>query len=142
MICSRCGKDKRKKGSSYCRECANAWTREKYHSNTEHRKRHIEKVKERMSKIKFDVLKYYSNGKLECECCGESLYEFLEIDHINGGGCKHRKKIKAAGGQMMYQWLVTNKYPPGFRVLCSNCNNAYGRYGYCPHKGSRFPKGD
>jgi len=28
-------------------------------------------------------------------------------------------------------------YPTGFRVLCHNCNQAIGLYGYCPHKTPR-----
>jgi hypothetical protein len=64
-----------------------------------------------------------------CKCCGESTYEFLAFDHINGGGVQHRKTI----GKDLYIWLHKNKYPEGFQVLCHNCNNAKGFYGQCPH---------
>lgn len=37
-------------------------------------------------------------------------------------------------GQAVYYWLKRNHYPPGFRVLCSNCNFARGKYGHCPHE--------
>jgi hypothetical protein len=74
------------------------------------------------------VLNHYGNT---CECCGEPLVEFLTIDHINGGGNKHRKSI---GNIHFYSWLIKNNFPIGYRTLCMNCNFAT-RYGaVCPHK--------
>lgn len=67
-----------------------------------------------------------------CACCGEDRYEFLVIDHVNGGGNKHRNEI--GGGHLIYYWLADNDYPQGFQVLCQNCNSARGHYGYCPHE--------
>jgi hypothetical protein len=64
-----------------------------------------------------------------CACCGESTYEFLVIDHINGGGNKQRKE----GITKISRWLIANNFPEGFRILCHNCNSALGAYGYCPH---------
>jgi hypothetical protein len=62
---------------------------------------------------------YSPAGKPSCACpgCQEHHIEFLTIDHINGG--------------VLYRWLKKNGYPPGFRVLCYNCNNARGA-GECP----------
>lgn len=71
----------------------------------------------------------------KCACCKENRREFLAIDHIGGGGEKHRKQLGMRGGANFYQWLRTRGYPPGFRVLCHNCNHALGAYGYCPHGG-------
>jgi hypothetical protein len=68
-----------------------------------------------------------------CACCGEHRLEFLTIDHIDGGGTQHRIKIKKNGSQF-YCWLVKNKYPEGYRVLCFNCNCSMGMKGYCPHQ--------
>jgi hypothetical protein len=31
-------------------------------------------------------------------------------------------------------WLIREKLPDGFRVLCHNCNQAIGYYGVCPHE--------
>lgn len=76
-----------------------------------------------------EVIAHYG-GK--CECCGETTYEFLGIDHIEGGGGKHRKEL-ATQGHTLYTWLKKNNYPEGFRVLCHNCNMAIGFYGSCPH---------
>jgi hypothetical protein len=66
-----------------------------------------------------------------CVCCGESRYEFLSFDHINGGGAAHRRAI--GKGTRLYLWLKKNGFPSDFRILCHNCNQALGAYGYCPH---------
>jgi len=66
-----------------------------------------------------------------CACCDEDQYEFLTIDHIGGGGSKHRREI---GSRRLYSWLADHNYPEGFQVLCHNCNMAIGFYGHCPHQ--------
>ena len=71
-----------------------------------------------------------------CSCCGEKHLEFLSIDHIGGGGNKHRRELKK-NHQLFYNWIVKENYPEGFRVLCMNCNFAHGKYGYCPHEKTR-----
>lgn len=78
-----------------------------------------------------DVVAAYGG---RCECCGETALEFLAIDHINGGGNRHRRKL---GRSNIYGWLIRNKYPSGFRVLCHNCNQARSYYGQCPHERAR-----
>ena len=70
-------------------------------------------------------------GGVFCACCGESHQEFLTIDHINNDGAQHRRDEKIIN---IYRWLKKQNYPEGFRVLCFNCNAAYGLFGYCPHK--------
>ena len=87
--------------------------------------------------------KYYRKQKgiilahygMFCSCCGETRREFLQIDHINGGGNKHRKENNIHGS--MYRWLIKNNFPEGFRVLCANCNASKGAFGYCPHEKER-----
>jgi hypothetical protein len=37
-------------------------------------------------------------------------------------------------GSSVVGWLARQGYPPGYRVLCHNCNSAYGYYGHCPHQ--------
>lgn len=71
-----------------------------------------------------------------CACCGEDRFEFLALDHINGGGLKHRKEIGGSvncGGNRLMLWMQRNNWPEGFRVLCHNCNQSIGHYGRCPH---------
>jgi hypothetical protein len=80
--------------------------------------------------ISLETIKRYG-GK--CACCGESRREFLAIDHIDGGGEKHRKELGMRGGANFYGYLKSQGYPAGYRVLCHNCNQSLGSYGYCPH---------
>jgi len=82
-------------------------------------------------RYKMKVFEHYSHGKLACDCCEEKIIEFLSIDHINGGGIKHRKMT--GSGIAFYRWLINHNFPEGFRVLCMNCNHSYGHFGYCPH---------
>jgi hypothetical protein len=104
--------------------------------NKKYKKKESYKIYQRLycktwrSKLKQEVISHYGG---ECECCGENELIFLCIDHIHGGGLKHRREIQI-GGNSFYVWLKKNNYPKGFRVLCWNCNAAYGFLGYCPHK--------
>lgn len=99
--------------SIYCRDCHNLQRREYRHRN------------------RVIVLNYYGKGEPKCVCCGETQYEFLAMDHIEGNGATHRKLIKYAN---IYDWLYQHQFPSGFQILCHNCNCAKGFYGQCPHK--------
>ncbi|KKK96296.1 hypothetical protein LCGC14_2664180 [marine sediment metagenome] len=80
---------------------------------------------------KVEVLSAYSHGEPICACCKVTEIEFLTIDHVHGDGNEHRKELSS--GQL-YGWLKRNSYPPGFRVLCFNCNTSIGLFGHCPHQ--------
>lgn len=76
------------------------------------------------------VFKAY--GGYVCACCGETELAFLCIDHINNDGAEHRRKIKR---RVIYRWLVANGFPPGYQVLCANCNQGKQlNGGVCPHQ--------
>jgi hypothetical protein len=81
--------------------------------------------------LRKEVLQHYG-GK--CVCCGENRLAFLALDHKNGGGTKHRQKLGLRGSGM-WAWVKREDFPDMFRVLCHNCNQALGYYGYCPHNG-------
>jgi hypothetical protein len=69
----------------------------------------------------------------QCECCGESIPEFLAIDHINNDGKQDRQRL---GGSttVVYRWLRNHGFPKDrYRLLCHNCNLARQFYGQCPH---------
>lgn len=70
---------------------------------------------------KVSVIEHYSNGTNKCNGCGATDLRVLTIDHVNGDGSKHRKEIHTKGGRPFYSWLINNKYPDGFQVLCLNC---------------------
>lgn len=73
------------------------------------------------SVMKIEVLTHYGNGKCACVVCGEKRVACLSIDHINGDGEKHRKRIGIGGGSHFYAWLKHNNYPDGYQTLCMNC---------------------
>jgi hypothetical protein len=106
---------------AYCKSCCAK-------NYQEHRIEFLERQKIRRIERRNICLEHYGN---QCACCGEKTKEFLAIDHINGGGSKHRKEI---GRASIYLWIIKNNFPPIFRILCHNCNQAIGYYGICPHK--------
>lgn len=81
------------------------------------------------------VLDHYSGGKAHCSCCGENELIFLTLDHVDGKGAAHRRKLfgRRTGGAAIYRWAVNNRFPKMFRVLCFNCNFAIHNLGACPH---------
>ena len=83
-------------------------------------------------KIKLRVMTHYSGGTPTCACCKVSDLDVLSMDHIDGGGNQHRREIGSPGSRM-HQWLHSQGFPSGFRVLCHNCNFSHGAYGRCPH---------
>jgi predicted restriction endonuclease len=97
----------------------------------EHRKEANANRRALTLKWRKEVLAHYG-GK--CVCCGETTFEFLAMDHIHGGGNKHRKQLKHND---MCRWIMVNDYPDNFQILCHNCNLAKGYYGQCPHERMR-----
>lgn len=71
---------------------------------------------------------YSTQDEPVCACCGESIFAFLCIDHIDGcpEGYKRPRHI--------YNFLTKAGFPPGYQVLCYNCNNAKHTQGVCPHQ--------
>ena len=76
---------------------------------------------------------YSRGGPIRCACCGDGHLEFMTLDHVGGGGRKHRKGINKQGAAF-YKWLINQGFPPGYQVLCFNCNFAKWRCGECPHQ--------
>jgi hypothetical protein len=70
----------------------------------------------------------------KCGCCGEKRFEFLAIDHVNGGGREERLKLST---YQIARKVINLGFPPEYRVLCHNCNQSLGWYGFCPHQAER-----
>ena len=86
-----------------------------------------ERVRVRYKEQRQTVLVAYGGT---CECCGEAHHQFLTVDHVNGDGHIHRKTFRGN----IYAYLIKHGFPKDkFRLLCFNCNNAKGIYGFCPH---------
>ena len=128
---------------SQCRVCKRKYSRMWYRKNPEqarksqrnwfenNRTKALENVRNWARKVRWEVLCAYGGKSPKCSCCRESAIQFLVIDHINGGGSKEGKKRGA--GARFYSWLRKNKFPPGYRVLCHNCNASLSLYKMCPH---------
>jgi hypothetical protein len=130
--CPYCGR--RESDGKECDPC-----RLKNNANRKARRRTIkgrlaEKVRSRRANVALRIETLEAYGGCRCACCGETLVEFLEIDHINNNGGSHRREINKVGGGKFYRWLRANGYPDGYQVLCSNCNLAKFRSGECPHE--------
>lgn len=118
--------------NSWCKKCAFEYKKENLEKTNEYEKRF-------RIKIKNQVFDYYGNA---CNCCYENYFKYLVIDHINGGGCKHRNELNLKANKF-YKWLlklIQQKTLDGykikdFQILCRNCNWAKGsKIGkYCPN---------
>lgn len=97
--CVRCGDYLHDKAAKRCEVC-------------------LAKGRERHAALKVEVMAAY--GGPVCVGCGEDEILILQIDHVAGGGCRHAEEIGGRG--KLYVWLKDNHFPPGFRVLCPNCN--------------------
>lgn len=120
--------------NSWCKLCVNSYGRERRKNNPEVSKR----AKESHYKSRIQVMLHYCKDNiLECACCGQNEPRFLCLDHIDGGGNAHRKSIGGSNRSAIWWWLKKNGYPPGFQVLCHNCNMAKAFSGICPHEEAR-----
>ncbi len=129
-LCRRCGKRKPAEDKVTCTICSKkqkAYFKKHSTKRGEYQTKYISKLK---------AAAFLAYGGYKCVCCGTTIKEFLTIDHVNGGGAKHRKEIGRAT-HSTYLWLKRNNYPSNFRILCMNCNFSYGVYGYCPHNDKR-----
>ena len=56
----------------------------------------------------------------ECSQCGFADERALQIDHVNGGGNKHRKQLGT--GAKFYRGILSNIDSGEYQILCANCN--------------------
>jgi hypothetical protein len=128
----------------YCKEHQKEWRKtergkiairksvKKYNSSTKGKKTRKEYMKRHRQELKKEIFSHYGD---RCACCNKKkAIEFLTIDHIGGGGNKHRQNIGVYAGTAFYRWLKRNNFPKGYRILCWDCNCSMGAYGYCPHE--------
>lgn len=123
-LCTRCGKHVIEPGFKDCAACSKR--------NYAYQSGRPEKRRAYYRATKAAVFAAYGG---RCACCGESEPLFLCIDHINNNGAQHRRELNMRGGTSMYTWLKARGFPPGYRLLCQNCN--VGRQlngGICPHE--------
>lgn len=64
------------------------------------------------------IIDHYTNGKNCCGWCGITDKRVLDVDHINDDGKRQRAEVN----NNLTWWIVKNKFPEGFQILCRNCN--------------------
>jgi hypothetical protein len=101
------------------------------------RDKDIARVKAQHAVNKERVVTHYCNGNPHCQCpsgkCNITNIKFLTVDHPNNDGMKLRKV--QGFGSSFYRWIIRNNFPPGFRILCWNCNSGREKNGgICPHE--------
>jgi hypothetical protein len=138
--CYRCGVLYKSLSGSrkYCDACKRVklreWQNRSISRNREHYRDKSRKISKRFREnLKMKVIGHYSNGSFACACCGERGFEFLTIDHVNGGGHRQLNEL-GVHGSIFYYWLVKHDYPSGYAVLCMNCNASKWRSGVCAHQ--------
>lgn len=125
-LCVKCGAQ-RGKSRAYCDPCLALVLK-----------------RNRQAKARLKVQTFEAYGGCSCACCGETGIDFLTIDHIGGGGNRHRQELfggRRGSGYDFYGWLKKQGYPPGYQVLCFNCNFAKWKLGECPHQVERAAEG-
>lgn len=97
-----------------CIDCYNKRTREIWH------------------KLRIEIFDRYG---WSCKCCGETIKEFLSLDHINNDGYLDKNPGGSKkSGKELYLLVKKNNFPDTFQTLCMNCN--WGKKignGICPH---------
>ena len=70
--------------------------------------------------------------KCACPNCSEVNPKFMTVDHIKGGGTKHRRKT--GSNNKMIREAIQKYKPDLYQPLCWNCNcgRAHNN-GKCPH---------
>lgn len=85
------------------------------------KQRKIERIE-----LKKTIIQHYSK-QMKCAQCGLADLKNLTVDHINGGGERHRKNYGLnGGGHAFYRWLKRKNFPKGYQILCFGCNMEKG----------------
>lgn len=138
-IARRKANSRHKKEHGLCDKCANTPAESGMSMCRMHLDKYADAISERNRNLKLDTFNAYGGPKCACLSCPQrefAMLSMLTIDHINGGGNKHRKEIlKDRGGTSFYRWLKKQGYPSGYQVMCWNCNLSK-RYGPCEHMSS------
>jgi len=95
-------------------------------------KKHVEKLKaddidewrrywNTYNRKRYEKLRNMVFNKLgnQCAKCGFKDRRALQLDHINGGGSRELKEIKATG---IYLKILKSENVTDYQLLCANCN--------------------
>lgn len=86
-----------------------------------YRKRHPDRIRKQNieTRLKRKRRAMELIGEVKCRNCGCDEIDFLEFNHIGGGGCKEYRKN---GHGMVHQLLTENRGTDGLEILCRVCN--------------------
>jgi hypothetical protein len=87
--------------------------------NPAHRKYLSDWQAQKRDNLKCAVVNVLTDGEGTCRSCGQGDIDVLNVDHIDNDGKEHRKIVPTSN---ILRWLIQNDYPPGFQILCANCN--------------------
>ena len=130
VICSTCLEKARVSHKRYIENNPKAKeVKKRWKNNPKSREKHREARKRWRLRLKRKVL-ISLGGK--CECCAETQLDFLQVDHVNKDGKKHREEI----GRSVQMHKDMLKHPTRYklRVLCANCHFSITNTGICPHQ--------
>lgn len=106
---------KTKREGGECRDCSEPTF--KAGLCEKHYEKQLERIAKHRQKTRVAIFNHYGN---ECAHCGST--ENLELDHINNDGKIHREREGIETGTDTYYWIVRNRFPEGFQILCKSCN--------------------
>lgn len=91
-----------------------------YFARPENRKRQLECGRKGRKRQRLQIIDLLGS---KCVLCGFSDIRALQLDHINGGGHKERKKF-LGGSTAMYAFYAKhpNMLKKNLQILCANCN--------------------
>lgn len=117
--CGKCGSRIRRTCNGGCQKCHTHRVKVREREGGDLYERKLNRNREARYRRKSRVFAHYG---VVCAICGFDDMRALTIDHVNQKGAAHvtpsgRRRI----GQLLYRWLVANKFPTGFRTLCCNC---------------------
>ncbi len=91
-----------------------------------------------LAKLRLEAMDTYGGRYCACTNCPEHTHQhlkFLTIDHTSNNGNEHRRQFgRNFSSLRLLRWLKQSNWPPGYQILCFNCNIARSfNDGICPH---------
>jgi hypothetical protein len=110
--------------------CSRCYSKRRYDQDPETARRLQRESQARARKRLRDELIEAYGGQCSCPRCPETNPAFLTLEHTNGDGTQHRKKV----GSHSYADLRRSGWPKeGYTLLCWNCNSMTRGGRVCPH---------